>query len=193
MKRILVLSTLLMLAGPAFAAEINAPTVPIPSAPSHNPDAPDATGGRTTTNAAAPTPPATDPKQMSVPELQNAAEKGDIGAQYELAEHFGQRNSLDADYGVAAKWYQKAAEQGHKDAQYKLGLLYSESLGVSQNHAAAYFWVSLAATGGSKTYVAKQKELEKLISPEQAAAMAKRVEAWKPAAAPAEGAAPATP
>ena len=187
MKRILALSTLLLLAAPVLAAEINAPSVPIPSMPGQNPDSPSTP---TTTNAAAPVPAATDPKLMSVPELQSASEKGDVAAQFELAEHFGQRNSLDADYGVAAKWYQKAAEQGHKDAQYKLGLLYAESLGVSQNHAAAYFWVSLAATGGNKAYVTKQKELEKLLTPEQAAAMAKRVEAWKPAAA-ADAAAPA--
>lgn len=190
MKRILVLSTLLLLTAPALAAEINAPSVPIPSMPGQNPDSPSTP---TTTNAAAPVPAATDPKLMSVPELQSAAEKGDVAAQYELAEHFGQRNSLDADYGVAAKWYQKAAEQGNKDAQYKLGLLYAESLGVSQNHAAAYFWVSLAATGGSKAYVAKQKELEKLLSPEQAAAMAKRVETWKPVVPGAEPTTPATP
>lgn len=188
MKRVLALSTLLLLATPAFAAEISAPTVPIPSAPSHNPDSPSTP---TTTNAAAPVPAATDPKLMSVPELQTNAEKGDVEAQFLLAEHYGQRNSLDADYGVAAKWYQKAANQGNKDAQYKLGLLYAESLGVSQNLVAAYFWVSLAATGGTnKPWLAKQKELEKMISPEQVAAMTKRVETWKPAA---PGAEPDTP
>lgn len=187
MKRILVLSTLLLLATPALAAEINAPSVPIPSMPGQNPDSPSTP---TTTNAAAPVPAATDPKLMSQLELQAAAEKGNVEAQFVLAERFGQRNSLNADYGVAAKWYQKAAEQGHKDAQYQLGLLYAESLGVSQNLVAGYFWVSLAAKGGSKAYAAKRAELEKLISPEQAAAMTQRVEAWKPAAAVA---APATP
>ncbi|TAL40298.1 MAG: sel1 repeat family protein [Alphaproteobacteria bacterium] len=188
MKRILVLSILMLVAAPALAAEINAPSVPIPSVPGQNPDSP---SGPTTTNAAAPKPAETDPKQMSVSELQAAAEKNNVEAQFLLAEYYGKRNSLDADYGVAAKWYQKAAEQGKKEAQYKLGLLYSESLGVSQNHVAAYFWVSLAAAGGTnKTWIAKRGELEKLISPEQAAAMTKRVETWKPAV---PGAEPATP
>ena len=169
-----------LLSAHSFAAEIAAPPVSIPSPPGSSPEnTPSATAG----GGAAATSAAPNFSTMSVSDLTAAAEKGDAAAQFALAEHFGQRNSLDADYIIAQKWYEKAANQGNKDAQYKLGLLYEDALGVTQNVAVAYYWVSLAATGGNKAYTAKKADLEKRVAPEQVPVIAEKVKAFKPAKA----------
>lgn len=171
--------TVLAAPGFAFAAEITAPTISMPSAPGspeNGPAVKPSTPGAPGTAAAAPTNYAT----MSVADLTTEANKGNAAAQYALAEHFGQRNSLDADYSVAQKWYERAGNQGNQDAQFKLGLMYEDALGVAQSIPAAYYWVSLAAASGNKAIVAKKADLEKKLTPEQVASISEKAKAFKP-------------
>jgi hypothetical protein len=200
MKKYLGMAALAaLLSAPAFAAEITPPPAAIPAPPNaitapSTPGAPTPPGGIANpagATAATPGKPI-DYATASVQELTPAAEKGDVKAQFALAEHYGQRNSLDADYSVAQKWYEKAANQGNHEAQYKLGVMYQDALGVSQSIPRAYYWVSLAATGGSKMYAGTKAELEKKLQPAQVDAITKTVGAFKPSTgdAPAEGAAP---
>jgi TPR repeat protein len=172
----------LLSALPAYADELTPPaapaTTPAPAAVTApaNPAAPATPAQPTNPFAAAPS---------STSDLKIKADQGDADASYQLGMHYAMRNSLDADYGEAAKYLQKAADQGNKDAQYQLGLLYDESLGVSQSVPMAYMWVSLsAADGANKTYVAKKDELAKKLSPQQVEAVDKKVAGWKPSAPP---------
>jgi hypothetical protein len=183
-RTISLIALMAFLAAPAFAAGISAPEMSTPSAP-----------GSAPAPAPAPAVPGAPVNYAALPpsELTPLAEKGDAAAQYALAEHYGQRNSLDADFSVATKWYAKAADQNNKDAQYKLGLLYQEALGVSQSYTMAYFWVSLAAKDSTnKVWLQKRDDLEKLLKPEQVTAIKAKVATWKPGAADAAPA-PTTP
>ena len=49
-----------------------------------------------------------------------SAEKGDVYAQYALAECYFEGKGIDVDIDKAACWYKKAAVQGFKDAETKL-------------------------------------------------------------------------
>lgn len=179
MKKILGIAALLtLLAAPSFAAEITAPPVSIPQRPGDTPAAKPAPGGPVNLST------------MTLQDLTSEAEKGNMDAAFMVAEHYGQRNSLDADYGVAQKWYEKAAKSGNKDAQYKLGVMYDEALGVSQSPGLAYYWVALSASGGNKMYTAKKAELEKKLPPEQLPAITEKVKAFQPVAPTAETPAP---
>ncbi len=185
-RYISLIALMALVTAPALAAEISAPPIGIPSAPGASPGGASITPPAASSSApggadvAAPATGGT--ASMSVTDLKAAAEKGNVDAEYALAEHYGQRNSLDADFGVAAEWYEKAANAGNKDAQFKLGTLYQDALGVSQNYPVAYFWVSVAAKDSTnKVWLAKRDELEKLLKPEQVASLKAKAAAWKPA------------
>ncbi len=79
------------------------------------------------------------------PSLQQKAEAGDSGAQYELG--------LDAertqDYPDAFKWFQLAAKQGLDGAQVDLAYLYVTGFGTGKNLEQAVHWYSLAAVQGN--------------------------------------------
>ena len=49
-----------------------------------------------------------------------SAEKGEVYAQYALAECYFEGKGIDVDIDKAACWYKKAAVQGFKDAETKL-------------------------------------------------------------------------
>ena len=48
------------------------------------------------------------------------AEKGDVDAQYQLAEIYAEAQGVDQDYSKASQWARKAADQGNPKAQYRL-------------------------------------------------------------------------
>lgn len=49
--------------------------------------------------------------------LLDAAERGFLDEQYELAMCYFEGNGLEKDYAKAVEWFRKAAEQGNKDAK----------------------------------------------------------------------------
>jgi TPR repeat protein len=77
-------------------------------------------------------------------ELQEQAEKGDVGAQAKLARSFWD----EGNYDEAKKWYLKAAEQNDASAQHGLGVMYVFGQGVEQNYTEAIKWFGLAAAQG---------------------------------------------
>ena len=56
--------------------------------------------------------------------LHEAAEQGDISAQYNLGGMYRKGQGVTKDFREALTWYRKAAEQGLADAQYSLGWMY---------------------------------------------------------------------
>ena len=74
--------------------------------------------------------------------LREAAERGDVGAQYDLAVLYSNDSST---YTEAVKWFREAARQGHTDAQYNVGFAYENGLGVEPNLDEAIRWYKLAA------------------------------------------------
>lgn len=73
-----------------------------------------------------------------------AAEQGDVGSQYNLAQLYVN----DGDSVEAAKWFRRAAELGHAGAQYNYGCLCALGQGVKQDFRAAAGWFYKAADAG---------------------------------------------
>lgn len=113
-------------------------------------------------------------KDLRIFTITKNAEKGDVNAQYELAEHYANKramlrirlgdkhfkeynlfNDTDSyrkkDLKQAVEWYRKAAEQGHSDAQYMLGRCYEEGMsfaGIKKDFEQAANWYRKAAEQG---------------------------------------------
>lgn len=73
------------------------------------------------------------------------AQKGDVKAQYDVANMYlkGQGTTRSAE--KAFEWYEKAAQQNHVSAVYKIGYLYSKGEGVEKDYRKAYDWIKRAA------------------------------------------------
>ncbi len=102
--------------------------------------------------ALAPAPPAdtaADAPTVATPDLRQAAEGGDIEAQYRV----GRALMFDSSKGragseEAVKWLQKAADGGHTGAMIQLGKLYRVGVGVLQNFELSLNWIRAAASHG---------------------------------------------
>ena len=58
------------------------------------------------------------------------AEKGDVEAQYQLAEMYADAQGVDQDYTKSYRWAKKAADQGNPKAQYRLAsIIYTGETG----------------------------------------------------------------
>jgi TPR repeat protein len=77
--------------------------------------------------------------------LQQKAEAGDSGAQYELGLDAEQRE----DYREAFPWFQLAAKQGLNGAQVDLAYLYITGFGTHKDLEQAAHWYGLAAAQGN--------------------------------------------
>lgn len=78
-------------------------------------------------------------------EFKQAAETGDVYAQYNLGVMFALGQGVEKDEDLALKWYRKAAEKGFAPAQYSLGQAYEEAWGVSYSPKIALDWYRKAA------------------------------------------------
>jgi TPR repeat protein len=78
-----------------------------------------------------------------------AAYKGNVEAQYKLAECYYNGRGVDIDYASAGTWYRKSAEAGYAQAQYSLGNLLYIGLGVDEDEAEAVKWYQKAADSGN--------------------------------------------
>ena len=67
--------------------------------------------------------------------LLQAANQGDVIAQYNLGALYDSGEEVPQDYIQAFKWYKLAAEQGDESAQYNIATMYDEGQGVAQNYA----------------------------------------------------------
>ena len=85
----------------------------------------------------------------SVSSVVQAAESGDIEAQYWLGVLYYSGQGVSEDFKKAIYWFEKAAEQGrHVGAQYELGWMYYYGRGVSKNVKKARYWFEKAAEQG---------------------------------------------
>ena len=104
------------------------------------------------------------------------AEKGDVQAQYSLANYYERGLGVAKDKNEAVKWYRKAADQGHeesklqlelkdtfegaekgdREAQYRLSDYYSHGIGMAMDKNEAVKWCRKAADQG---YVQAQYRL----------------------------------
>ena len=82
--------------------------------------------------------------------LRQAANQGDITAQFQLGTRYYTGQNVPQNYQEAAKWYRKVAEQGFAAAQHNLGVMYSQGQGVSQDYTKAFGWYRKAAEQGDR-------------------------------------------
>jgi TPR repeat protein len=81
--------------------------------------------------------------------MQQLAQKGDAGAQYNLGLMYEQGYGVAPNLGKASAWFAKAAEKGDAKAQYRLGSLYYRGQGVPRDLQQAAGWYKRAAEQGS--------------------------------------------
>ena len=74
-----------------------------------------------------------------------AANQGDVTAQYNLGVMYANGKGVRQDYHKAVEWYTKAANQGLADAQTNLGYMYYHGYGVRQDYHQAFNWYAKAA------------------------------------------------
>jgi hypothetical protein len=81
-------------------------------------------------------------------DLRQAAQLGDLQAQYNLAVMYDTGRGVAQSYRQAVTWYRKAAEGGLVRAQYNLAHMYADGLGVRQSDTQAAAWYRKAADLG---------------------------------------------
>ena len=86
--------------------------------------------------------------EKAVKLYKEAAEQGNVRAQYNLGLCYENGNGVEQSYTEAVRWYRKAAEQGDAEAQYNLGVSYDHGNGVEQSYEEAHKWYKEAAEQG---------------------------------------------
>ena len=93
------------------------------------------------------TAPADQPDALAA--CQQAAQSGDLQAQYELGEFFYDGKRAPQDLEQALFWFERASLQGHAQAQFRLGMMFFQGEGVPANNVQAYIVLKMAAVNGS--------------------------------------------
>ena len=81
--------------------------------------------------------------------LRQAADRGDVTAQYVVATHYLEGDTVSSDFAKAAYWYGKSASGGSAPAQYRLASLYERGKGVPKNLSSALSWYEKSASLGN--------------------------------------------
>ncbi len=99
---------------------------------------------------------------------QQAAESGDIDAQYRLGNfYFSEATTYGIDelrphyFSEALRWLRMAADRGDPDAQCNLGDMYEYGWGVARNNSSAVKWWRKAARQGNVAAMRRLDEWEK--------------------------------
>jgi len=82
--------------------------------------------------------------------FREAARRGHVRAQLELARLYSRGRGVPRDPQRAFYWFRKAAAQGNIAAQYNVGLIYRDGRTVAQDDVAAAKWLRRAAEHGSR-------------------------------------------
>ena len=77
---------------------------------------------------------------------QDAADKGDSEAQFQLAVINYKGQGVKQNFGEAIKCFKLAAAKGHTAAEFFLGTMFAKGQGTAQNYAEALHYFQLAAT-----------------------------------------------
>ena len=97
----------------------------------------------------------------STQRLRMQAERGNVEAQFALAQAYDRGRDVPKDKTEAIRWYRLAATQGDPFAQNALGDNYWEGTGVPKDDKEATGWWRLAATQG---FAPAQHSLGKILS-----------------------------
>jgi len=84
----------------------------------------------------------------SIRTIRARAEKGEVGALYQLGLKYANGDEAPKDPTTAASWFRKAADQGHGEAQIALGRALVKADGVTKDPAQALKWYLKAAEQG---------------------------------------------
>ena len=97
------------------------------------------------------------------------AAKGDPFAQTFLGDSYAFGQGVVQDYAEAAKWYRLAAGQGDAQAQTNLGTMYGKGQGVPMDFVLAHMWFNLAAAKGDAVAAKNRGFAELAMTPQQKA------------------------
>ncbi len=131
------------------------PEMPVTANPATKPDnriamaAPENNSSVTSNTSKAITSAPLPPENLGPIELRQAAAKGNVRAQHEIALRYSNGVGVKRNMSEAAKWYERAAAKEFAPAQYRLGSLYEKGLGVKRDLSAAMNWYSRAADLGN--------------------------------------------
>lgn len=84
----------------------------------------------------------------SFDEIREAAEQGNVDAQYSLGFIYYRGTLKPQDYSKASRWFQNAAAQMHAKAQNHLGFMYYHAQGIEKDVRKAMLWYQAAAEQG---------------------------------------------
>ncbi|WP_341707046.1 tetratricopeptide repeat protein [Halopseudomonas sp.] len=86
---------------------------------------------------------------LALEACQQAAERGDMQAQFELGQLYYKGERVEQDYVSSLQWLEKASIQGEPKAQYLLGLMHFNGEGIPRNLPQAYIILKMAAVNGN--------------------------------------------
>lgn len=81
----------------------------------------------------------------SLEQIRSFAEKGNVEAQFSLANRYLHGDGVPQDHQEALRWYQKAADREYAPAQAGIGFMYAQGQGIPKNPAEARKWFNRAA------------------------------------------------
>ena len=117
-----------------------------------------------------------------------AALGGHASAQLNLAVMLLEGEGGAADPSEAFKWLTAAAGQGHAGGQVALGMMLALGQGVEADLVEAHKWVTLSSKNGNEDAAAALVQLAPMLSDDQLAQSAQRVEVWEASQTPAPSA-----
>lgn len=95
-------------------------------------------------------PATTVPESIEPAGLRDAAQDGNMRAQFEIGAILTEGHVVEQDLAAAAAWYERSASQGFAPAQYRLGNLYENGQGVEKDLELARLWYQRAAEAGNR-------------------------------------------
>lgn len=111
----------------------------------------------------------TEDYQIAFKWLKLSADQGYTSSQERLGAMYHNGLGVTLDYQSAVKWYKLAAEQENTKAQFMLGLMYLIGRGVNQDGDRFAMWNLIAASGGNKDAKVQIEQLNKTLTPTEAA------------------------
>lgn len=85
-------------------------------------------------------------EEFNLKNLENAASRGNIDAQFSLAQYYFDQSDIENSTEKAFYWFEKAAKKGNSDIKYDLAISYDQD----NNEEKAFYWYKKAAEEGNK-------------------------------------------
>lgn len=110
-----------------------------------------------------------------------AAEQGDVEAQFNLAQALASGRGTTANVIEAFEWFLRAAESGLVAAQARLGILYATGDGVAADPIEAHKWFFIARLAGDATAARNLQRSRELLGADARDEAERRARAWRAA------------